>query len=390
MKNKYDLFNEMKINDNYKINKLSNEEKDSIFNNLIKQVKIDKKTKTKSYKKVAIASFLVLSISTFLLTNKKVWALVENIGKQIESYLGKEENEYKGYKVQVNQDVEDKGIKLTLGEVLLDDGKVLLSMNIDHSNFDESKLKKGLFLNKIFYLGEASVYMDGKKFVETGGQTRNEREKDKKQDFLTTLDLNRVDTNDDGRSDITNYHILENLNPDKDYNIKVVFDEVRIHKVGLIPRIIDDEFEFIKGNWSFEFEVNGKKIAGETKVFNINKEIAIDDENFKALVNIKQLRVSPISVRLTYTVKSDKEYKNRDLHIELLDQNGEFINVGGGGSGDGTYMEYELEGNLENKQELKSIKILPYQYYTEKNSSNPKYHHRIEYEDKAINIDLGK
>ncbi|MEG1312566.1 MAG: hypothetical protein RR942_11050 [Romboutsia sp.] len=47
-----------------------------------------------------------------------------------------------------------------------------------------------------------------------------------------------------------------------------------------------------------------------------------------------------------------------------------------------------FEGNLENNQELKSIKILPYQYYREMNSDNPKYHHRIEYDDESITIDL--
>ncbi len=300
--------------------------------------------------------------------------------------------------------------------------------------------------------------------------------------------MENIDTNNDGRSDINNYHILDNLDPNKDYDVKVVFDEVGVQKYGLIPRVMNDQFEFIKGNWEFNFTVNGKKIMGETKVFDINKEISIDDEDFKALINIEQLRVSPISVKLSYTVNGKKimgetkvfdinkeisiddedfkalinieqlrvspisvklsytskmgegySFENRDIEIELLDQNGKSINCGGsgrynedetymlnvlegnlednqelfenrdieielldqngksincGGSGryneDETYMLNVLEGNLEDNQELKSIKILPYQYYREKNSDNLKYHHRIEYEDKAIIIDLDK
>ena len=123
---------------------------------------------------------------------------------------------------------------------------------------------------------------------------------------------------------------------------------------------------------------------GETKVFDINKEIIIDDEDFKALINIEQLRVSPISVKLSYTSKIGEGYsfENRDIKIELLDQNGESINVGGSGryNEDETYMENIFEGNLEDNQKLKSIKILPYQYYMEKNSDNPKYHHKIDNE----------
>lgn len=393
MKNKYELFNEINMQDeDYENYKLSQMEKDNIFINVSKNIKLEKNIRNKKYSKIAIVIILCLSISNVALNNGKVWALVESIGKQIESYLGKKENEYTGYKISVNQVSEDKGIKLSLHEVLLDDGNILLSMNLDHSNFDESGLKKGLYLNKNYYLPTATVYMDGKKFVETGGATIYEREKNNQQDFLTSLNLERVDENDDGRADITDYQILDNIDPNKDYNIKVVFDEVGIHKIGLIPRVIDDEFEFIKGKWEFKFTVNGKNIMRETKVYNINKEINIDDEDLKAKIYIKQLRVSPVSVKLTYTMNIEEGYQlnDKNIYIELLDQHGNHINVGGGSSEneDGSLIEGSLEGNLENNKKLESIKILPYIYYREKNSDNPKYHHRMEYEDKSISIDL--
>ena len=393
MKNKYELFNEINMQDeDYENYKLSQMEKDNIFINVSKNIKLEKNIRNKKYSKIAIVIILCLSISNVALNNGKVWALVESIGKQIESYLGKKENEYTGYKISVNQVSEDKGIKLSLHEVLLDDGNILLSMNLDHSNFDVSGLKKGLYLNKNYYLPTATVYMDGKKFVETGGATKYEREKNNQQDFLTSLNLERVDENDDGRADITDYQILDNIDPNKDYNIKVVFDEVGIHKIGLIPRVIDDEFEFIKGKWEFKFTVNGKNIMRETKVYNINKEINIDDEDLKAKIYIKQLRVSPVSVKLTYTMNIEEGYQlnDKNIYIELLDQHGNYINVGGGSSEneDGSLIEGSLEGNLENNKKLESIKILPYIYYREKNSDNPKYHHRMEYEDKSISIDL--
>lgn len=399
MRNKYELFNEIELKEEKKEEyPLSNVEKEKLFNNLIKEIntddnnKIDKYRYKKNYKKIAIASVLCLSISTVLLTNEKVWALVNNIGKQIETYLGKEENEYKGYKVAINQEAEDKGIKIKIYEALLDDGNILLSMNLDHSNFDEDKLLENNIGRKQYYLPTATVYMDGKKFVETGGATRNETVKDKSKEFLTSLDLKRVDTNGDNRADITDYQILENIDLDKEYDIKIVFDQVGVQKIGLIPKITRDKFEFIEGNWEFDFKVSGKEIMGETKVFDINKEMKINDKDFKALINIKQLRVSPISVKLTYTTKMGEEYEfeNRDINIELLDQNGNFINAGGGGGGnkEQTYMDWNIEGFLENNQKLESITILPYQYYRENGSNNPDKHHIIRYDKQAITIDL--
>ena len=89
MKNKYDLFNDMIINDDYEIHKLSQDEKNKLFDNLVKDINKDKKDNKNTYRKVVIASLLCLSISTALLSNDNVLALVQNIGKQIESFLGR-------------------------------------------------------------------------------------------------------------------------------------------------------------------------------------------------------------------------------------------------------------------------------------------------------------
>ena len=43
MKNKYDLFNDMSINDDYEIHKLSQDEKNKLFDNLVKDINKDKK-----------------------------------------------------------------------------------------------------------------------------------------------------------------------------------------------------------------------------------------------------------------------------------------------------------------------------------------------------------
>ncbi|CED93792.1 DUF4179 domain-containing protein [Romboutsia ilealis] len=369
-----------------------NIDKDKLKKKMRTQIKTKNKFKKNKLKKLIIASSVCVSISIVTLSNDRVWAVFGNIGRQIEQYFGKKENEFNGYKVSINESVEDKGIKMTLYEVLLDDGQILLSMNMDHSQFDESSLKKGLYKHKNYYWNKASVYIDNKKFILDSTSTIFEKEKEKKQDFLSTISLTSIDNNDDGYADIENYQLLDNIDVNKDYEMKVVFEEIGIHQVGLLPGAKYDNFIDIDGKWEFNFIVNGHKIKDETKTYDINKNIKLEDEGFKAELDIKMLRISPVSTKLIYNIKMGEgyEFENRYIDIELQDQDGNIIGGGssGGGNAEGTYMNMELNVYQSDINKLSSIKIVPYQYYREKDSTNPKYNHIIKYEDKAINLDI--
>lgn len=399
MDNKYKLFNDMSIEDNnYKQYILSDIDKNRIFNSVNTQINKQNKFKKNKFKKLITASIVCVSISIVTLSNDRVWAVFENIERQIEYYFGKKENEFNGYKVSVNESVEDKGIKMTLYEVLLDDGQILLSMNMDHSQFDESSLRKGLYKNKNYYWNKASVYIDNKKFILDSTSTVFEKEKENKQDFLSTISLTSIDNNDDGYADIENYQLLDNIDVNKDYEMKVVFEEIGIQQVGFLHGAKYDNSIDIDGEWEFNFIVNGNKIKDKIKTYDINKNIKIEDEGFKAELDIKMLRISPVSTKLIYNIKMGEEYefKNRYIDIELQDQDGNIIATGSSGRGntEGTYMNMELEVYQSNREKnfninkLSSIKIVPYQSYREKDSSNPKYNRIIKYEDKAITLDI--
>ena len=399
MSNKDKLFNDMSIDDNnYKQYTLCENDKNRIFNSVNTQISKQNKLKKNKFKKLITASIVCVSISIVTLSNDRVWAVFENIERQIEYYFGKKENEFNGYKVGVNESVEDKGIKMTLYEVLLDDGQILLSMNMDHSQFDESSLRKGLYKNKNYYWNKASVYIDNKKFILDSTSTVFEKEKENKQDFLSTISLTSIDNNDDGYADIENYQLLDNIDVNKDYEMKVVFEEIGIQQVGFLPGAKYDNSIDIDGEWEFNFIVNGNKIKDKIKTYDINKNIKIEDEGFKAELDIKMLRISPVSTKLIYNIKMGEEYefKNRYIDIELQDQDGNIIATGSSGRGntEGTYMNMELEVYQSNREKnfninkLSSIKIVPYQSYREKDSSNPKYNRIIKYEDKAITLDI--
>ena len=180
--------------------------------------------------------------------------------------------------------------------------------------------------------------------------------------------------------------------------MKVVFEEIGIHQVGLLPGAKYDNFIDIDGKWEFNFIVNGHKIKDETKTYDINKNIKIEDEGFKAELDIKMLRISPVSTKLIYNIKMGEgyEFKNRYIDIELQDQDGNIIGSrsSGGGNAEGTYINMELEvyqsdiKKVIDINKLSSIKIVPYQYYREKDSRNSKYNHIIKYEEKAITLDI--
>lgn len=74
MKNKYELFNEIAINEKLKEDyPLSDKEKVNLYNKLVKDIKRDNYRDKKNYRKIAIASVLCLSIATVELNNEKVW-----------------------------------------------------------------------------------------------------------------------------------------------------------------------------------------------------------------------------------------------------------------------------------------------------------------------------
>lgn len=400
MKDKYKLFNDMKIDDsNYKKHTLSEDDKNNIFESVSSKIKNQDTIKTNKYKKLAIASILCICISSVTLSNDKVWAMVENIGQQIEQLLGKPEKEYDGFKVNVNQSVTDSNLTVNLTEALLNDGEIILSLGIDRSNFDNTKYKKALYSDPYFNFGSATIYIDDTKFVQSSGWGGHESRNGKVQEFIEAYSLSAIDTNGDNIPDIDDYEILDNIDPNKDYEVKIVFDELTLLQVGKIPFITRNKFDNIDGNWEFKFKVNGKNMQGKTQAFDISKEVEVKNEKGSGKILVDSLRVSPISARIKYsTVESTELSSSIDHHdvsqrlgVDLFDQDGNNISGGSGGSSrDGITFNYEMNALLDNYKELKSIYLVPYVYSIEKDSRFPSQNKQIFFKDKAIEIKLNK
>lgn len=397
MTNKYKLFNNIKIDDsNYKKYILSDNDKNNIFNNIKNEIQKEESFKNQKYKKLAVASIICVCVSSVVLSNDRVWAMVESIGQQIEQLLGKPEKEYEGFKVEVNQSVTDSGLKVNLSEAMLNDGELVLSVGVDRSDFDNSQYEKPFYSDPYFYFNNPTIYIDNKKFVQSSGWGGHESRDGKVQEFIEAYSLSSIDTDNDGIPEIENYEILDNINPNKDYEVRVVFDELGLRQIGVLPMFMKEKFDTVKGNWEFKFTINGKNIINQTQSFEINEEVDVQNESGSGKIIIDSLRISPVSARIKYTTEESKELNKSlgdktpyHLGIELFDQDGNSISGGGGASSeDGIIYDVEMNALLDNYKDLKKIYIVPYVYSTEKDPKFPKQNKQIFFKDKAIEIKL--
>lgn len=400
MSDKYKLFNNMKIDDsNYTKHTLSEEDKINILSNVTNQINKQENTKKHKYKKLAIASLLCVCTASVVLSNDTVWAMVENIGHQIEELLGKPQKEYDGFKVNVNQSVTDSNLTVNLTEALLNDGEIILSIGVDSSDFDLSEYKNILYYAPRFDFTSPTIYIDDTKFTQSSGWGGYEVRNGNVQEFIHAYSLTDIDTDGDSIPDISDYEIMDNIDPNKDYEVKIVFDELTLSHMGRVPYVTKDKHKTINGHWEFTFKVNGKNMKGKTQVFDINKEFELQNEKVSGKVLVESLRVSPISARLKYkTIQSDELVKSIDdydvsnvLGLELFDQDGNNISGGGGGSSnDLITFDSNMNAQFDSYKDLESIKIVPYIYSTKMDPTYPDQHKKILFEDKAIVISLDK
>ena len=353
------------------------EEVDSFIKNGIK--KAEKIKKKRKVQKVVVAS-ITLVLCCGVLINDTTWALVDSITKKIENYFGANNDEFEQYKADIGKSAFDKNITMTLKEAMLEDSQLILNMNLDFS-----KLDKGYNITN--YMPQIKeVYLDGKKFLPSStmqefgiseDESIDEIEKRGNIDFLIRLEVVSADAYDEDN------RVLENLDKDKDYNVKIVFGKIETMKMD-----VDKNFgKSITGNWEFNFTINTKEMAKKIKVYNIDEEIEIKDKNKTTLLKFKELRISPLYARLYVDAEStgSQDFLN-NITIEAVDQDGNLILEGLSGSssyenGINKYINLESEkdlyqsGDKINIDKIEYIKIIPVKL-TESGDTYKKYEHK--------------
>ncbi|MGF9889475.1 DUF4179 domain-containing protein [Priestia megaterium] len=372
MKNQYDLLNGSSIDfDEYEEIELTESEK----KRMKKRLKREIKPARKKARPLIAAAVLLLAVTPVMMQNETVWAsavrISQQIGQQIELLMNKPEGSLSSYKKTVNETATDQGIQIKVNEMMLDDGQVLLGLTISADEFRRTAL--GLNRDAPIRPGELRVKIGNMSFFDSASSIREEpiKNKDGSWNYLYALKLTQADTDGDGKIDVEGYNVLDHIDPNKNYQISAQFTSLDFEKNPGQTKSGNyrDSYGEIKGNWTVHTSVNGSKIIADTKVYPLNKKIPINEKGIKGVLSIKEVRVSPVSIKLHYTFTSSTGSirGGTNVGVKIKDQNGRDLSESG--SGGGTDRVLEMDEEYRNDKGVVMLRFVPYVSDYENDSS---------------------
>lgn len=312
------------------------------------ELKNYKATKNRS-KRILKKSMIAASISLIIIgalafTNSDVVAYMEKIGDKIE-YFFNYKMDLSDYKTSVNKSATYKNITVNVNEIMMDGEELLINLDIDDSKLDKEKY--GITDNSLL-LNTPHITIGDMNFVNTGLSSETVYHDNGTSSTLITCSLKNLDTDGDGKAEEKNFEILENVDLDKDYNIKISFNtiECMINKnmednevVKVSGDIVESEdgdyvegFGYISGKWNIKGSINFGKSAEKIKVYKVKEEINIDTEGLVGKINIDEVKITPAKTRIKASLEisenniDTKSVDDRWLELLLKNKDGEFIN----------------------------------------------------------------
>ncbi|WP_394553983.1 DUF4179 domain-containing protein [Priestia aryabhattai] len=363
MKNEYDFLNGSSVDfDEYEEIELTASEK----KRMKKRLKREIKPARKKARPLIAAAVLLLAVTPVMMQNETVWAsavrISQQLGQQIELLMNKPEGSLSSYKKAVNETATDQGIEVKVNELMLDDGQVLLGLTISADEFRRTAL--GLNRNTPIRPGELRVKIGNMSFFDSASSIREEpiKNKDGSWNYLYALKLTQADTDGDGKIDVKGYNVLDHIDPNKNYQVSAQFTSLEFEKNPGQTKSGNyrDSYGEIKGNWTVHTSVNGSTIIADTKVYPLNKEIPISEKGIEGVLSIKEVRVSPVSIKMhyTFTASNGSIRGGMDVGVDIKDQNGR--NLSESGSGGGTDTVIEMDGEYRNDKDVTMLRFIPY------------------------------
>lgn len=389
MKDKFDILNDVKIDiDEYKEIKFDNNDE---FKSKMKSKLRNKKYPYK--KSIAIASMALILGGGFLFTDKG-WAQIKHLWYTIDEVLNMKNEEIEGYKYNINKTVEDKDIKVTFKNIMLDNDNIVIDLNIDDTKFnpysyytkeEQEKYSVDKWANiktRVELDAEGvQVYVDGQKMrykSSVMSPNSNERKEDNTTDLISYQSIGAIGKENDE-------YYIEEIPKDK---FPYVVDENKVYKFKLkVRKIYIGQSEYteedakkqngrygtaVYGDWSIDVDINGKDLLNQSLKYDINKIFILNLEEGEVRVDLNSINISPIKISLDYNIDEIEE----NFEFTIFNDKGEKYQLESI-SGSTDVMSYY--GNIFKDTEY--IKIVP----VIKDFKNKK---TLKFEDKAIKVPI--
>ena len=323
---------------------------DEAINSTIDRALSDRKKIQSKRKNRLIAGVSgAIVIGGLVLSSETTLAYIKKISNEIERHFGRDDSEFSKYKVEDSLVSEYDGIKYSINEIMLDDRKLIASMDVEYSGI------KWLFKDK-YQLGPNSpkitigdyvfaAQANGFDVIETNGVNKCK--------IMMFNTLHSIDTNGDGVGD-KEIELLDSIEQDKEYDLKIEFDELQ---------------KGYKGNWVFSTKVNLGELMKNTKSYKFDKKVKIDEYEYKGEFNIEEVRVSPISVKIKYDYDLYTEVsveKRREPRLIVKDEKGNELEYGPGEGGQSRKGRVYVVSEFILKGSEKKLTIIPRSYVNDK------------------------
>ncbi|KOP80327.1 hypothetical protein AMS59_02730 [Lysinibacillus sp. FJAT-14745] len=277
MKELFEKLNDEKINfEEFEESTLTDIEKKSIKKRIKKKLHKRRSMPVKTLS--AVASLTLMAIiavnSNFALANIPI------VGEKLEAFVYSQADTLTDFKTIIGDSVKDNGVKVTLNEVILDEGQLLISSTF-YTKLENNDLAYNWF-------SDIDIYIDGKK-VELGGGGGPQEITESYIHYFWTADIGHMDMH-------------------KEKTMRIVFNDLKR----------SDSEKVMKGKWSFKFKASGENLIANSKKIPINHSFTLENGQN---IEVEELILTPVSSKLVYKMSNIVD----DVYFKIENEHGEAI-----------------------------------------------------------------
>lgn len=301
MKELFEKLNDEKINfEEFEEHPLSKIEKRAIKKRLSKKLKSRHRIPVKTFS--AVASLALISMVT--MSSNFALADIPIIGEKLEAFVYSQTGTLTDYKTIIGDSVYNHGVKVTLNEVILDEGQLLISSTF-HTKLEGDDLAYN-------WLSDIDIYINGQE-IQLGGGGGPEEITESYINYFWTADIGHIDLQGE-------------------QSFRIVFNDLTR----------SDSSEKINGEWAFKFNASGENLLANSKKIPLQHSFTLENGQ---TIELEEIILTPVSSKLNYKTNNIQD----QLYFKIENEYGEEIQQTFGSSSN-------YENNYENYNRFAAIK----------------------------------